>query len=67
VKRENVKADRLAALFLLGFFLFNYPFLAMFNHARLVLGVPLLYLYLFVAWGAVIALAALNAAGSDEP
>jgi hypothetical protein len=66
VKRANVKAHRFVALFLLGFFLFNYPFLAVFNHARLALGVPLLYLYLFLAWGALIALAALNAAGSDD-
>jgi hypothetical protein len=67
MKRADPKADRLVALFLLGFALFNYPFLAIFNHARLALGVPLLYLYLFVAWGAVIALAALITAGSDEP
>ena len=66
MKRANVKAHRFVALFLLGFFLFNYPFLAVFNHARLVLGIPLLYLYLFLAWAALIALAALNAAGSDE-
>ncbi len=66
MKRANVKAHRFVALFLLGFFLFNYPVLAVFNHARLVLGVPLLYLYLFLAWGALIALAALNAAGSDD-
>jgi len=67
VKRANVKSHRFVALFLLGFFLFNYPFLAVFNHAHLVLGVPLLYLYLFVTWAALIALAAINAAGSDEP
>lgn len=66
MKRADLKADRLVALFLLGFVLFNYPFLAVFNHARLVLGVPLLYLYLFLAWGAVIALAAATAAGSDD-
>jgi hypothetical protein len=67
VKRANVKSHRFVALFLLGFFLFNYPFLAVFNHPRLVLGVPLLYLYLFAAWGVLIALAAVNASGSDEP
>jgi len=66
MKRANLKSDRLAALFLLGFGLFNYPFLAMFNHARLVLGVPMLYLYLFAAWGTVIALAAVAAAGADD-
>jgi hypothetical protein len=67
VKRANVKSHRFVALFLLGFFLFNYPFLAVFNRPRLVLGVPLLYLYLFAAWGVLIALAAVNASGSDEP
>lgn len=67
MKRANLKSDRLVALFMLGFVLFNYPFLAVFNRARLVLGVPLLYLYLFVAWGAVIALAAVATAGSEEP
>lgn len=67
MKRANVKSHRFVALFLLGFFLFNYPFLAVFNRPRLVLGVPLLYLYLFAAWGVLIALAAVNASGSDEP
>jgi hypothetical protein len=67
VKRANPRTDRLIALFLLGFALFNYPFLAVFNHARLVLGVPLLYLYLFVAWGAIIALAALASSGPEDP
>ena len=67
MKHANMKADRLVALFLLGFALFNYPFLAIFNHARLVLGVPLLFLYLFLAWGVVIALAAVTASGPDDP
>lgn len=66
MKRANLKSDRLVALFMLGFVLFNYPFLAVFNRARLVLGVPLLYLYLFVAWGAVIALAAVATTGSED-
>ena len=66
MKRANVKSHRFVALFLLGFFLFNYPFLAVFNRSRLVMGMPLLYLYLFAAWGVLILLAALNAAGSDE-
>jgi hypothetical protein len=55
VKRTNVRNERLVALFLFGLLLFNYPLLAMFNSATLVAGVPKLYLYLFVAWGAVIA------------
>jgi hypothetical protein len=59
VNRTNVRNERLVALFLLGLLLFNYPLLAMFNTTRLVLGVPALYLYLFVAWAMLIAGAAL--------
>jgi hypothetical protein len=59
VERTNVRTERLVGLFLLGLLLFNYPLLALFNSARIVLGVPLLYLYLFLAWAAVIALTAI--------
>jgi hypothetical protein len=59
VKRTNVRNERLVALFLVGLLLFNYPLLAMFNAPTLVLGVPKLYLYLFVAWAVLIAGAAL--------
>jgi hypothetical protein len=59
VKRTNVRNERLIGLFLLGLLLFNYPLLAMFNAPALVLGVPKLYLYLFVAWAALIAGAAI--------
>jgi hypothetical protein len=55
VKRTNVRNERLVALFLFGLLLFNYPLLAMFNTATVVLGMPKLYLYLFVAWASVIA------------
>jgi hypothetical protein len=54
MKRTNVRNERLVALFLLGLLLFNYPLLALFNAPRIVLGVPLLYVYLFAAWVAVI-------------
>jgi hypothetical protein len=57
VKRTNVRNERLVALFLLGLLLFNYPLLAMFNTPRLVAGVPLLYVYLFLGWLGVIAVA----------
>lgn len=55
MKRTNIRNERLVALFLLGLLLFNYPLLAMFNTATLVLGTPKLYLYLFIAWAVVIA------------
>jgi hypothetical protein len=41
-------------LFLLGCVLFNYPILTLFNQRVALFGIPLLYLYLFVVWTAVI-------------
>ena len=55
----SLKGHRLAALFLLGVLLFNYPLLQLFARDGLVLGVPLLYGYVFCAWGALIGLMAL--------
>ena len=52
----DLRGQRLAALCLLGCVLFNYPLLAVFNVPATVFGVPLLYAYFFVAWGALIAL-----------
>jgi hypothetical protein len=51
--------ERLVALALLGFLLFNYPVLSLFDTGGQVLGIPLLYAYLFVSWGLLIALMAL--------
>ena len=50
------RSERLIALFVLAFLLFNYPLLSLFAGDTLVFGVPLLYVYLFVVWAAVIAL-----------
>jgi len=46
-------------LFLLGVLLFNYPLLQLFARDSAVLGVPLLYCYVFCAWAALIGLMAL--------
>lgn len=51
--------QRLAALCLLGWLLFNYPLLSLFNGAGTWFGIPLLYAYLFVVWMLFIALLAL--------
>jgi len=51
--------ERLAALFMLGALLLTPPLLLVFNQATRVFGVPALYLYLFVVWAVLIALAAL--------
>jgi len=57
--QSMVKSQRLAALFLLGVVLFNYPVLALFNRAAEVLGIPVLYAFIFGAWAALIGLLAL--------
>jgi hypothetical protein len=53
------RAQRLVALCILGFVLFNYPVLAIFNVPGSMLGIPILYAYVFVAWALLIALMAL--------
>jgi predicted permease len=59
--RSRLVAQRLAALFLLGCLLFTFPLLALFNRDGEVLGIPLLYAYIFGAWLVLIALMALAA------
>ena len=59
MEQFDIRGQRLAALCLLGFVLFSYPVLAVFNVQATVLGIPVLYGYFFVAWGALIALMAL--------
>ena len=55
----DVRGQRLAALCLLGLVLFSYPVLAVFNVEDTIAGIPVLYAYFFVAWGALIGLMAL--------
>ena len=56
--REDVKGQRLIALFIFGCLLFNYPVLSLFNVAAEALGVPVLYAYIFAAWALLVALMA---------
>lgn len=60
MNRLDSKAARLVALCMLGFLLFNYPMLALFNRSALVLGIPLLYAYIFAAWALLVVLMALT-------
>jgi hypothetical protein len=60
-ERVEQRGQRLAALFLLGCLLFNYPLLQLFARDGAVLGIPLLYCYVFGAWAALIGLMALVA------
>jgi hypothetical protein len=57
--RPSMKGPRLVALFLLGFLLLNYPLLHLFSGPGELLGVPLLYAYIFVVWALLIGLMAL--------
>ena len=61
MNRSSLTAQRLAALFLLGCVLFNWPLLALFNRSGEIFGIPLLYAFIFGAWAALIALMALVA------
>lgn len=53
--RRNLTGQRLLALFMLGWLLFNFPLLALFDGATDWLGLPGLWMYLFVAWTLLIA------------
>jgi len=58
MRRDIAPAARVVAVFLLGCLAFGYPLLALFNAPARVLGVPVLYLYVFGAWAALILLIA---------
>lgn len=55
--------ERLVALFALGLLLFSPPLLSLFNAPSNLLGVPLLYLYLFASWITLVVLVAAMAHG----
>ena len=58
MSRPGRHGQRVIALFLLGCLLFNYPLLYLFNVDHHLLGIPLLYIYIFAAWALLIALTA---------
>ena len=58
MSNDRLQGARLIAVSALALLLFNFPFLAIFDLDTLVFGVPVLWAYLFIVWGAVIALAA---------
>jgi hypothetical protein len=60
------RTPRLVAAAMLGFLLFNYPLLALFDTEAIVLGVPLLWAYLFGVWALLIALVAAIAGDGED-
>lgn len=46
-KRKN---ERLSVLLLAGLLALNYPILELFSKKKLLFGIPVLYIYLYVVW-----------------
>ncbi len=59
MRRSGATGQRLAAIFGLGCVLLNYPILSLFSRTEDVVGIPLLYVYVFAAWVLLIGLLAL--------
>jgi hypothetical protein len=59
MKRSGTTGPRLAAIFMMGCILLNYPILSLFGGPREVAGIPLLYAYTFGAWTLLIGLTVL--------
>jgi hypothetical protein len=59
VKTEGRSKPRILGVFLAGCLLFNFPLIALFNVQGRILGVPVLYAYLFSAWALLIVLMAI--------
>jgi len=55
---DSLRSARMVAVAALALLLFGFPVLALFDVDVRVLGVPLLWAYLFVAWAVVIAIVA---------
>ncbi len=58
MSRPGFTGEGLFFLFLLGVLLFNPPLLSIFDIPRQLLGIPLLYIYLFACWGFLLLLVA---------
>lgn len=59
MKRSGTTGPRLAAIFMMGCILLNYPILSLFGGRGEIAGIPLLYAYAFGAWSLLIGLMAL--------
>jgi hypothetical protein len=57
---EDRTPTRLVVLAVVGFALFNYPLLRIADVPTVVLGVPLVWLYVFGVWGLLVLLLALT-------
>jgi len=55
---DSLRSARMVAVAALALLLFGFPFMALFDVDVRVLGVPLLWAYLFASWGVVVAVVA---------
>ncbi len=67
MNRSLLTGQKLVAIFLLGCVLLNYPVLYLFNSPRTVLGIPVLFAYIFGAWALLIGLMAYAIEKRGEP
>lgn len=63
-RRQN---ERLIGVFVIGVIVLNYPILSLFSKIRLLFGVPVLYLYLFLIWALFILGVAVTVERSPTP
>ena len=63
---DSLTAQRLAALFVAGWLLFDYPLLGLWDRDATLMGMPVFPLALFVVWGLVIAALAVFVEGSGR-
>ena len=66
MSRPGFTGEGLLFLFLLGVLLFNPPLLSIFDIPQQLFGIPLLYIYLFACWGALLLLVALIVEKGDD-
>jgi hypothetical protein len=65
--RNSGIGDRLIALFLFGLLAFSPPALVIFNVNAMVAGLPVLFVYLFGTWIALVALVTLMLRPRESP
>lgn len=66
MNRPGMTGERCVALFLLGVVVFNPPLLSAVSKEYFVAGVPVLYVFIFIAWAALLALVARTARLDDR-
>ena len=66
VDNFEIRGQRLVALSLLGCLMFNYPILELFNRPGTISGIPVLYAFIFAAWGLLIALMAVVVEAKEQ-